>query len=306
MFFMWFVLVGTLYAKVIIEDESLKDNQRLIDARKEEEAAKLEIEASKKKLLEAQKIIEEELSQYLRFSTHIELGYITTSGNTDTQTASLDMTGKMDLREHGLKLDFDYIYGKDAAVESRNKLATELNYDYTFSKYFAFNSLVGYKDDKFSGYDYQVYTGPGIKYIAIKSDHHALNFQNNILYSVDKDTDKYYDNLDVEIQYPYIDPSRDQATRIVVGRKNEYASILLKTDYTFKITKLIKFTQEISYRADMKDYDTYFVKAKTGLLSKFNATFSMGINYKIDYVNTPPVGNVYTDNTFSVTLNIDY
>ncbi len=295
-----------LSGEVLIEAETLQKNQRLLDAQKLEVQAKEEIKEATKKLEAAQKIIEEELSRYLRFSSHTELGYIATSGNTDTQTASLDTTEKLTFRDHAFKLHVDYIYGKDAAIESRNKLTSEINYDYKFSKYFALNYLMGYKDDKFSGFAYQFYTGPGIKHIAINNDQHELNFQSNILYSVDLESDKFYNATGAEIKYPFVDPSKDQTALTVLGEKNEYASILLKGDYTWKISKDVKFIQDISYRLDLRDSEIYFINSKTGVLSKVNATFSMGINYKVDYVNSPPAGNRYTDNTLSVTLGIDY
>jgi putative salt-induced outer membrane protein len=305
-FLILFLLTAILKAEILTEAEGIKENKRLIDAKKREAKIKAEIKVATEKLKAVQKIIEEELSKYLRFSSHTELGYIATSGNTDTTTGSIDMTGKMMLRDHTLKLDIDYIYGKEAAIESRNKLHTETNYDYKFSKYFALNYLVGYKDDKFSGFDYQLYTGPGIKYIPIKSDNHELNVQLNILYSVDQETDKYYDSVGTEIKYPYVSPSKDQAVSTTEGKKKEYSSLLLKGDYTWKISKSVKFIQEMSYRTDPDDGDNYFINTKSSLLTKINATMSMGINYKVDYVNTPPAGNQYTDNTLSITLGIDF
>ena len=293
------LLTGSLFSADV--------NQEELDAAiASEKEAKLEIETATSKLKAAQKVLKKEAEKHLSFNSHTELGYVSTSGNTDTKTGSLDAMGKFKLQKNSLQLDIDYIYGEEAGVENRNKLSTELNYDHRISKHFGFNYLVGYKDDKFSGYDYQFYTGPGAKYIAIENDAHLLNFQGNILYSVDVEMDKYYDVAGVEIKYPYVNPTKASATSTVSGITNEYTSFLVKGDYAWKITNTIKFIQKLSYRTDLEDSDVYFVNSKTGLLSKINSMFSMGVNYKVDYVNVPPVGNEHADKTLTVTLSIDY
>lgn len=240
------------------------------------------------------------------FVTHTELGYVQTSGNTDTKSGTLDFTGKKSWEKSSLQLDVDYLYGEENGIENSNKLESELNYDYKVADHFALNYLVGYKDDKFSGFNYQFYTGPGVKYKAIENDAHKLSFQFNALYSRDSQMDKFYDALGEEIKYPYVDPSKDLAVSTVPGITDEYGSFLLKGDYSWKITDSFKFLQMLSYRIDAEDSDIYFINSKTGVESKISDVFSMGVNYKVAYVNTPPAGNERTDKTFTVSLIIDY
>lgn len=300
------LLAGTLLSAESREEESTAVNEKLAAAIQSEKEAKSEIDRAKEKLKAAKKIIDAEAAKHFSFSSHTELGYISTSGNTNTKAGSLDATAKAKVDKNSLQLDVDYLYGEENGVESKNSLATELNYDYRISKHLALNYLAGYKSDKFSGFDYQFYTGPGVKYIAIENDTHVLNFQVNILYSKDSEMDKFYDALGAEVPYPYVDPAKDPLGSTVSGKSSQYTSILLKGDYKWNITDSIKFIQELSYRRDAQESDTYYVNSKTGLLSKINATFSMGVNYKVDYVNSPPAGNEYTDKTLAVTLSIDY
>ncbi len=240
------------------------------------------------------------------FITHTELGYVETSGNTETTSATLDFKGKKSWDRNSIQFDLDYLYGEENGIENNNKLETELNYDYSFAKNVSFNYLVGYKDNKFSGFNYQFYTGPGVKYKAVENDAHKLAFQLNALYARDSQTDKYYDALGEEIKYPYVDPSKDLTASTVIGKTEEYGSFFLKGDYAWKITDSFKFIQMLSYRVDAEDSDIYFINSKTGVESKISNIFSMGVNYKVAYVNTPPVGNERTDRTFTVSLIIDY
>ena len=244
------------------------------------------------------------LAEDTGFATHTELGYVSTSGNTNTKSGAVDFVGKQKWENQAIQLDLNYIYGEPEGIETNNKLATEFNYDYTIAGDLAFNYLVGYKNDKFSGFDYQFYTGPGLKYQAVKSDEHTLDLQGNIVYSVDEGSDKFFDALGAEIKYP--NPTNIIPITTIAGQTNEYASYLLKGDYAWKITETFKFTQKLSYRSSFESSDNYFAYSKTGVVSKINATFSMGMNYKIDYTNQPPAGNVYADKTFTASLIIDY
>ncbi len=237
--------------------------------------------------------------------THTELSYVNTQGNTDTNAFSLDFAGAKSWGAHTAKLDFDALYGTDNGIETRNKITTEFNCDYRFNEHFALNYLLGYKNDKFSGFDYQFYTGPGIKAILLDSTQHKLNVQANVLYSVDETMDKYYNADGAEITYPYPDGKAGAISKIE-GESDEYTGYALKTDYTWQIRENLKFLQEASYRGDFEDSKRYFVCSKTALESKISSIFSLGLSYKVDYTNLPPAGNEYTDRTFMTSLIIDY
>lgn len=307
------LLTAGLLAADLTEAEIAEKKAKLEVAKAQAVEAKTELKAAKEKLAAAEKIMKEkELALppgeggAVVYSSHIELGYVETSGNTDTKSGSFDGMAKAQWGKNVLKLDLDYIYGEEDSVENNNRLIVELNYDYQFAKKFAFNYLTGYKDDKFSGFEYQFYTGPGVKYGAISSDEHILDFQTNILYSQDVEMDKYFDVNGDEIKYPYDDPSKSDAVLVEDGTTDEYASFFIKGDYVWNITETFKFLQMLSYRVDVQDNDIYFVNSKTGIESKINSTFSMGVNYKVTYVNTPPEGNENTDKTLTVALILDF
>ena len=216
--------------------------------------------------------------------THTQLGYISTQGNTRTESFALSTKWNKSFEKHALTWTFDAQYGKaeDANnnyVTNKNKFFTELGYDYSFTDRFAFNYLAGYKHDKFSSYTYQFYTGPGAKYKAIKTDAHDLSLEGSILYS------------------------RDEF--IATNDTANYASFQAKGVYSWQITKTLKFDQTASYRVDVEDVDNYFVYSDSALSSKISDIFSAGLGYKIDYVNQPGAKK-HTDSTFLATLSVDY
>ena len=308
------LLCATLaFAEELTEAQIAEKQAKLAAAEEQAAEAKAEIATAQAKLDAAQKIIKrKELllpageGGAVVYATHVELGYVSTSGNTDTKSGSFDGMTKAEWGKNALKLDIDYLYGEEDDIENNNKFIAELNYDYKFSEKFSFNYFTGYKIDKFSGFDYQLYTGPGAKYHALNSDAHILDFQSNVLYSEDSEMDKFYDALGNEVKYPYVDPAKDPLGTKESGETNDYASFFIKGDYTWTITESFKFLQMLNYRVDLEDEDVYFVNSKTAFESKINGTFSMGVNYKVSYVNSAPDGNERTDKTFTVALIIDY
>ena len=234
--------------------------------------------------------------------THAEAGYIQTDGNTKTKTFNLDATAKKEWGKHEGEIHLDGQYADDDGVETKNKYLIELNYNYSFTDRLALDYLIGYKDDKFSGYDYQFYTGPGAKYKAIVTDQHNLTLSGNILYSQDKAMDVRYDSNGDIVDYPYETPT----VRSEPGDTKDYAGYRVKGEYEYKITKSLTFNQDLSIRGDFDDASNYFVFSKTALSSKLSDIFSAGVSYKVDYAHLPPSDKKSTDSTFTFNLIADF
>jgi len=247
---------------------------------------------------------EPDLKKDDKLITHTEFGYIETQGNTRTQTFNLESKVKKGWDKHIANFLFDGQYASDKGDEIKNKYLIELEYNYEFTDRFSFTYLVGYKQDKFSGYDYQFYTGPGAKYKAIKNKKHDLSIEASALYSTDDIEDVNYDNTGTIINYP--NPDNKTTLRTKKGYKDEYAAARAKLVYNWQILDSLKFDQELSYRCDLGNIDTYFAFSKTALSTKISDIFSAGISYKIDYSNNPATGKEYADRTFTANLVIDY
>jgi len=236
--------------------------------------------------------------------THTEFGYISTTGNTNTKTYALDSKIKKGFDKHLFALSFDGQYAEDSNVETKNKYLLELTYDYELTDRLGFKYLFGYKDDKFSGYNYQLYTGPGVSYKAIKTSTQNLSVDSIILYSKDKFEDVDYDSADNIIAYP--NPDNIAIARTTKGDTDNYTSFRLNAVYEWQVLEDLKFTQDVSYRTEVNDMDNYFVNSKTAFSSKISDMFSAGISYKVDYVNMEADGKKPTDKTLTATLSIDY
>lgn len=247
----------------------------------------------------------EEAPESKAWMTHTEMSFVQTQGNTDTNAFSLDFAGKRTYGKHSLKLDADVLYGTQDRIENKNRVDGEVNYDYSILESLALNAMAGYNDDKFSGFDYHFYAGPGLKYTPIDDKKFHLDLQGNVLYALDQGMDKYYDNnTSDEVVYPYVG-GRENTSK-VDGTKVEYTSYAIKLNFSWVIVEGFKFVQEGSYRGDFEQDKRYFVYSKSALESKINDIFSMGVSYKVDYTNLQPAGNERADRTFMTSLIIDY
>ncbi len=215
-----------------------------------------------------------------KLTAHAELGYIDTQGNTKTQTFNLDSEIKKNFDKHMFTLTLDSQYATTDKTETKNKYKAEASYDYAYTDRLSFGYLLGFKQDEFSGFDYQLYTGPTLKYQAIKEEAHNLALGLSILYAQDK-----IENI---------------------NGTDGYAAYGADLVYAWQINEDLKFGQDLGYRSEFEDAKNYFVTSKTSLVSKISDIFSAGISYKVDYANTPPASKIHTDRTFTVNLIMDY
>ena len=292
------IILSTLVASSLVMASEVAENQEQLKI--DIAAAKAEAKASAAKVKE----LEAQLPPNEKLMTHTELGFIQTEGNTKTKTLNLELDAKKGWDKNLVMFSFDAQYAEDNNIESKNKFATELEYGYQFKEKLSITYLVGYKEDKFSGFNYQAYTGPGLKYLLLKTSKHNLNLEGSILYSIDDVEDTKYDAFNNIIAYP--NPNNTATASILRGATNEYSSYRAKAAYAWQMLSNLKFDQELTYRSEFEDSKNYFVFSKSALSSKINSIFSAGISYKIDYVNTPPSGKKNTDKTFTANLIIDY
>lgn len=213
--------------------------------------------------------------------TKTEIGYMNSTGNSEVSTGSVLFDAEKIIDKHTIKTHYEWYYSEEDGIENKNKMMAKLNYLYEVSKKFSFDYIVQGEKDKKSGFDYKIFTGPGVHYKVIdeKENPHKLSIGANIVVERDKP-----DYLDAET----------------------YTAFLANEQYSWDFSKNIKFTQDLSYRTDVSDTDIFNVTANFGLENKMNKYFSLGLNYKIDYTNTVLPGIENTDKIFTASLIFTY
>ncbi len=214
------------------------------------------------------------------WSVHIELSYVRTSGNINTQTLSEKLEIKREGKVNRLYFKNSALYATQEGSETANRIDASGRWERLFTERFFGFLTAGYERDKFSGYEYKVNGGPGIGYDLLKTKKHELKFLLSTPY--------YYNRIEND------------------GIDN-YGTAKAEIYYQWNIRENLRLKENANYFVNLSDTETYFVNSETSLEVKVNNYISLGVGYKLAYQNRPPEPGIKkTDTTFSTSLIIDF
>ena len=206
-----------------------------------------------------------------------ELGFIETSGNSDTQSLNgkFDISREKDALKTALKTEA--LTSKENGTSSKEKYTSEIKVDYSLDEFDYLTSTFNYEDDRFSGYEYQ-YT------FALGYGYRAWNDEGG--------------KLDLEIGPGYrrnvLDQRDDQGKKVedeAVGR----AALNLQVN----LSSNAKFTEVITIEGG--DANVIY-KSDMGLESALIGALAMKINYQVKYTEEVPEDTENTESQVAVTL----
>lgn len=201
-----------------------------------------------------------------------ELGYIATTGNTDTETikAKGKVTKEKDKWRHtaeatGLK-------GEEQSITTAEKYTLGWQSDYKFSKHNYVLASIDYEDDRFSGYDYRVTETVGY-------GHRTIDEKNL--------------TLDLEIG-----PGARQS-KLDDGSSEDELIIRGAAKLAWTISESSKFGEIL--KVDFGEEAT-ITTSTTELTTKINTSLAMKITYVYKNTSDVPPGVDETDTETTVTL----
>ena len=213
------------------------------------------------------------------WSVHIELSYVKTSGNVDTQTLSEKLELKRKGNTNRLYFRNYLLYATQEGKETASRLDVNGRWERLFTERFFGFLTAGYERDRFSGYEYRINGGPGIGYDLLKTKNHELK----VLLSA-----PYYYN------------------KVQNGPVDSYGTARAEVYYQWSILENLKLKQSTSYFLNLSDSKTYFLSSETSIEVRVNNHISLGVGYRLAYQNRPPEPGIKrTDTTFSTSLIID-
>ncbi|GGY53387.1 hypothetical protein GCM10011297_27770 [Bacterioplanes sanyensis] len=202
-----------------------------------------------------------------------ELGYLFTSGNTDTS----NLNGKFNVKHEGQRWDkalkLTARSSKEDGETSKEKYSGELQLDRNFSKRSYLASVLKQERDRFSGFEYQTTAAIGYGYRIFTQDELKWHIEAGPGYRRDKIKDS--DLVDEEW----------------IGR--------LASKLTWGIAPTVQLIQEISAEPGQ---DNSVYESETSLKSTVIGTLATKISYSVSYTDKVPEDKVNTDREFGVTL----
>ncbi|MAD44555.1 MAG: hypothetical protein CMH98_06075 [Oceanospirillaceae bacterium] len=202
-----------------------------------------------------------------------ELGYINTSGNTDTTSLNARF-GVIHKGEHwDTTFKADALTSKEDTETSKEKYTASLQFDRNFTEHHYLALLGEYEDDRFNGYEYQSLVSAGYGYRAINEEAMQLDLEAGPGYRYD---------------------------RLNEGGETEEETILrLALSYFWEINDGVEFIQDVSVDTGS---DNTIWKSETGLKSQINGSLATKLTYKLKHTQEVPEDSENTDREFGVTL----
>ncbi|MCO6413053.1 MAG: DUF481 domain-containing protein [Thiogranum sp.] len=201
-----------------------------------------------------------------------EIGYVATTGNTDTSnlTARLGVTNERDHWRH--KLALEALNTEDDGNTTAERYLAAWQTDYKFSEHEYLFGRVAYEDDKFSGYEYRITETVGY-------GRRVLNRSNM--------------TLDLEAG-----PGARQSKLEDGNTENEFVA-RIAARYAWQISEHATFTEDLS--SDIGE-DATITKSITGLQARINGNLAMKLTFTVENTSDVPDGVDKTDTETAVTL----
>jgi len=206
------------------------------------------------------------------WTSEAELGFIQTTGNTETESLNLkfSITNKRQNWENKLKFE--------ASRNADNMGTTAERYFWSFKSRYTLTELsylfgrIQYEDDRFSGYNYQASEVLGHGWHLVKSDELKINAE-----------------LGAGIRQNNFED----------GTKTSENIIVIASDLHWIISPSAILSEDLSI--EIGD-DRTINKSVTALKMKINSSLSSKISYTIKHASVVPIGTEKTDTELAVTL----
>lgn len=211
------------------------------------------------------------------WTSSVELGFIRTTGNTQTQTSALkaDVVYEVEKWRHtghfeGYGSASEDSAGRNVVSAERYELSGKSDYKINESDYIF--GLVKLQKDRFSGFEYEHIVSAGYGHKLIKQEDMELD-------------------LEIGPGIRFFKPDGLSS--------DDEATLRLAANYWWQISDNSKFTQELSTEIGEVITST---KSVTGMQADISGALAMKVTYTIRNKTKVPVGTKKTDTELGVTL----
>lgn len=210
-----------------------------------------------------------------------EIGYLMTSGNSETESlnAGLDLNYEARPWRHHARFQAFYSAEESETESGEEEMETsaqkyritgQTDYQFTENNYAFLRG--SYQDDRFSGYDYET---------SVSAGYGRRLFQ----------TDRLLMEIEAGPGYRY--------KRLETGGEDKEAILRAYTLFTAQISENAMFKQELSVEAGA---DQTVTESISSVQTRINSIFSMKASYTLEHTSTVPEGTEKTDTETALAL----
>lgn len=203
---------------------------------------------------------------------NVEIGYVTTSGNTETESLNAKAKAETEREKWRHTINFEALNSSDQKVTTAERYMLSGQSSYKMGKKNFFYVLVSYEDDRFSGYDYRVTESIGYGRRVIGEPTMTLDLE--------------------------IGPGARQS-KLETGKTEDELLARGAAKLAWKVSDTSKFTEDLTTEVGE---DVTVTKSVTGLSAKVNSSLATKLTYTIKNTSDVPPGIEKTDTEVAVTL----
>jgi putative salt-induced outer membrane protein YdiY len=204
-----------------------------------------------------------------------ELSFVSTAGNTDTETLGLGFEIAYKPGVWTTEAKVGYLRAESDGELTAEKLTGLLGLRRSLNERFDLYARTTFLQNEFAGVDSNWGLEAGGIYKALTGDRHFLDLSAGLGYT-----------------------SEDR----VSGESLEFAMATLGAVYKWKISESTDFTNDFGFVYDLEDSEDWRIANTTAIAASINKLFSLKVSYGLNYQNEPAQGFEKRDAVTAVAL----
>lgn len=210
------------------------------------------------------------------WNTRIGLSYLSTSGNTDTQSGGLDL--RVERRPDPWGLDFSALItrAEESGITTADRTFATLRGVRELGKRWQVFTGLSHEEDRFAGIEQRRILEAGTTYEALPGPIHTL--------SVDLGLNATHEDL--------VEPDPD----------SDYMGALAGIDYEWKLSETASLGQRLVYYADFEDSANWRLKSNTAISANLTTRLALRVSYDLRHRNQPIGASDDTDTETRISL----
>lgn len=200
------------------------------------------------------------MAQEAPMAKRLELGYVRTDGNAESETVSLKAELKKQWTQSSLLLHGMTLSSSQAGKEIASRTDAGMKGERKISGRFFASLGATYEKNRFAGFEYRIQVGPGLGMDAIKNSTHTLNATFSTVIFWEKTT-----------------AQNAEAQR--------FFSVKAVVDDQWKINAHVTLKNKAEFFTPLRDSDKYFINWNASLEAALNKVLSLGMGYTLNYQN---------------------
>lgn len=214
------------------------------------------------------------------WKSKLSLGYLATTGNSDTSTLGASLLVSREPEPWGLEIFGSYDKAEDEGVVKTERALARLRVRRTLGERWELFGEASGEQDENAGFELRFLLSAGVTYHALKGPKHLLDLDAGLTWT---DEDR-------------VEPAADAS----------FAGGLTGLRYEYKLSEHATVSERLAAYLSFEESSDWRLESQTALEAALTDRLALKIGYEVRYVNEPVGGREDTDTTARVALVLNF